>query len=69
MGKKKKFLSSVKKMNHFIFSRLLVWIGLFLGILTINRLSIVTNRWWASVGFLGYGILYFSRGNISFMGK
>ncbi|CAF2488407.1 unnamed protein product [Rotaria sp. Silwood2] len=47
---------------------LLIWIGLFCGIVTINRLSIVTNRWWASVGFLGYGLLYFSRGNISFMG-
>jgi endonuclease/exonuclease/phosphatase family metal-dependent hydrolase len=47
---------------------LLVWIGLFLGVFTINRLSIVTNRWWASVGFFGYGILYFSRGNVSFIG-
>ncbi|CAF3496557.1 unnamed protein product [Rotaria sp. Silwood1] len=47
---------------------LLIWIGLFCGIATINRPNIVTNRWWASVGFLGYGLLYFSRGNVSFMG-
>ncbi|UJR37455.1 hypothetical protein I4U23_030158 [Adineta vaga] len=47
---------------------LLIWIGLFCGVLIINRLSIVTNRWWASIGFVGYGLLYFSRGNISFAG-
>lgn len=42
---------------------------MFLGVTTINRLGIVTNRWWASVGFFGYGLLYFSRGNLSFIGK
>ncbi|CAF0938632.1 unnamed protein product [Adineta steineri] len=47
---------------------LLVWVCLFCGVVTINRLSIVTNRWWASVGFIGYGILYFNRGNASFIG-
>ncbi|CAF1395533.1 unnamed protein product [Rotaria sordida] len=47
---------------------LLIWFGLFSGIVIINRLSIVTNRWWVSVGFLGSGLLYFSRGNVSFMG-
>ncbi|CAM4752299.1 unnamed protein product [Rotaria magnacalcarata] len=47
---------------------LLIWIGLFCGVVTITRINIVTNRWWASVGFIGYGLLYFSRGNISFMG-
>lgn len=46
-----------------------MWVGLFLGVLTINRLSIVTNRWWASVGFIGYGLLYFNRGNIAFAGR
>ncbi|CAF1234087.1 unnamed protein product [Rotaria sordida] len=46
---------------------LLIWFGLFCGIVIINRLSIVTNRWWVSVGFLGSGLLYFSRGNVSFM--
>ncbi|CAF1403278.1 unnamed protein product [Rotaria sordida] len=47
---------------------LLIWFGLFCGIVIINRLSIVTNRWWVSVGFLASGLLYFSRGNVSFMG-
>ncbi|CAF1194292.1 unnamed protein product [Rotaria sordida] len=47
---------------------LLILFGLFCGIVIINRLNIVTNRWWASIGFLGYGLLYFSRGNTSFMG-
>ncbi|CAF0860410.1 unnamed protein product [Adineta ricciae] len=47
---------------------LLVWIGLFGGVLTVNRLSIVTNRWWASIGFIGYGLLYFNRGNVAFAG-
>ncbi|CAF1390155.1 unnamed protein product [Rotaria sordida] len=46
---------------------LLIWFGLFCGIVIINRLSIGTNRWWVSVGFLASDLLYFSRGNVSFM--
>ena len=66
MGKKGRFYCCFYQSNDC--SRLLVWIGLFLGVFTINRLNIVTSRWWASVGFFGYAFLYFSRGNLSFYG-
>jgi len=44
-------------------------LGLFIGVCAGNRLTLVTSRWWASVGFIGYGLLYFNRGNVSFIGK
>lgn len=47
---------------------LLIWLGLFIGVCLGNQLAIVTSRWWASVGFIGYVLLYFNRGNISFIG-
>ncbi|CAF1175949.1 unnamed protein product [Didymodactylos carnosus] len=47
---------------------LLVWVFLFCGVLLIKRPYIVTNRWWASVGFISYFVLYFGRGLFSFVG-
>ncbi|CAF0869444.1 unnamed protein product [Didymodactylos carnosus] len=55
-------------LNPIPYGSLLVWIFLFCGVVTVKRLDIVTNRWWASVGLISYFVLYFGRGLLSFVG-